>query len=74
MPKEERIRADRQLRESHLKKTITWHNLRIARFEREIMSIMRSNDPDCSYLQQLINRRENFRQKCKDQLRKLYGG
>jgi hypothetical protein len=73
MPREERLRADRVLRESHLRKTITWLNLKISKFERLIIANMRSNDPDCGSIQKMIDERDQMRQKCKDQFRKLNG-
>jgi hypothetical protein len=73
MSKEERVRADRLLRENHHRKTLEWLNCKLDSTELAIMATMRSGSQDLTLIHGLINERENIKHKCKDTHKKIYG-
>ena len=73
MTKETRVSADRQLREDHLRRTITWKNCKLDSVELSIMNAIRSEEPDLEMITCLIGERENIKHECKDLHKKLYG-
>ena len=76
MSKDTRISADRVLRESHLRRTLTWYNQRLDKAEDNIMKIMRSTDgqdPDESLLGIAMCERQCIIDNCKELHKKIYG-
>jgi len=76
MGKEERLRADRALRENHLRKTLAWYNHRLDRAEDRIISLMRGvdgQDPDESLIAIAVCERDCIMGQCKELHKKLYG-
>jgi hypothetical protein len=76
MSKETRLSADRVLRESHLRRTLTWYNQRLDKSEEKIMNLMRSTDsqdPDTSLIGQAMCERQCIIDNCKELHKKIYG-
>jgi hypothetical protein len=76
MSKDTRVRADRELRDSHLRRTLTWYNQRLDKSEERIMSIMRGTDgqdPDESLIGIEVCNRQCIIDNCKELHKKIYG-